>query len=176
MDEEGIVWTEDGPEGAEDVRFSADGVRIVLLRPNGALKLLETWDPAVYGGVVPQVGDTLSTLWVKEDQQDEHYVVTSRHYIGEFAGENCWWLVVERQRPTDREAKLFDLAREVSAERGTARRASLAEASTNALAVAAELKRSAREKRRAEREAAKLQRPQIKKRRPRPKSSPITSP
>lgn len=119
-----ITWTKDGPMGEEAVRFSADGIRIAVVGEDGVLEDFDHWDLQMFGGVMPSVGDHFVTLWPghTEDAQ-EHFRVLARYYVGEFAGDNCWWLLVAPEPMSARETELFALARAASVDTRKRKRA-----------------------------------------------------
>lgn len=113
-----ITWTKDGPTGSEDPEFTGDGgVRIALVGEDGSLEDYDHWDLEYFGGVLPITGDRIATLWHRGDpNNEESWRVLARYYVGEFAGDNCWWLVVAPEPLSARDKQLFRLARAASKE------------------------------------------------------------
>lgn len=107
-----ITYGPDGPQGHETIRFSELGVRLAVLQPNGKVVHGDTYSPQMLGGAVPVPGDRISTLWWRDDPDNvDSFEVISRHYIGEFDGDNCWWLLVRPITPDKVDKALFRLAR-----------------------------------------------------------------
>lgn len=114
-----ITWTDDGPEGSDDGTFAPDGVRVVIVR-EGKLEIEDQFRLDRFGGTLPAVSDRIVLLWPKGDpNHTEHYRVLSRHFIDDFAGDKAWWLLLAPEVTSDREAELFQMARDASVETRT---------------------------------------------------------
>ncbi|GHA13163.1 hypothetical protein GCM10007989_04680 [Devosia pacifica] len=113
-----IVEGPDGPEGSEPIEFSEYGVRFALLTEDGDVEDLEDhYTLDMFGGVLPSVGDIKVMLWPRRDPGDEDaFEVVRRYYVGEFNGDNCWWILVKAVKPGPTELKLFDITRAASIE------------------------------------------------------------
>lgn len=108
----------DEEEYSETITFSKDGFRTAVLGDDGAVTHLDNADLSIFGGVCPNVGDRITTLWDPDREDDaESYEVLARHWIGELKGDNCWWLLLKEIVPTDVERRLFKVARAVSKSR-----------------------------------------------------------
>jgi hypothetical protein len=131
---------------AETIEFSDDGIRLAIVDATGAVTHFDNWRPETFGGTLPVVGDYVTTLWESEDPEStEHYQVVGRYFIGEFKGDNCWWLLMRETEPTEAERQLFEVAREQSKE--TRRiQASVSDASYAELRKMAEAKMKAKPK------------------------------
>jgi hypothetical protein len=118
MTESSIEWTDDGPQGSEKVEFSPHGFRIALLRDDGKVEDLDHLDPEMFGGTLPSVGDRIVTLWPDKPHfhPEDHMRVLGRYYVGEFAGDNCWWLLCAFEPPSAREVQLYRLHKKASAQ------------------------------------------------------------
>ncbi|MEO6013920.1 MAG: hypothetical protein ABIQ30_10100 [Devosia sp.] len=104
--------------GSEKIEFSTDGIRIALVKEDGKLEDLQHVDLAMFGGVLPNVGDRIVTLWPDKPEfhPEDHMRVLARYYVGEFAGDNCWWLLCAYELPTSRDMQLYRLAKKASVE------------------------------------------------------------
>lgn len=101
---------------SERIEMAAFGIRMAVLEKNGRVTHFDNWPPDALGGYLPAVGDALTTLWDKRRPDPiEHFVVIRRYYIGEFKGQDCWWLLLEARSPDETDLKLFKLARRENA-------------------------------------------------------------
>jgi hypothetical protein len=158
-----IKWTKDGPEGTDKIEFSTWGVRLATIKEDGRV-VEDDWRTLdMFGGVLPAVGDHIATLWPLQDPDaEEHFTVVARYYIGEFAGDTCWWLLLAPEPIAARDEQMFALARGASIET----RKQMMESRKRALATARALQESAKEKRRQEREEERASRPKPPRKRP----------
>ena len=108
----------DEEQYSETIIFSEDGFRTAVLADDGTVAHLDSTNLSIFGGVCPNVGDRITTLWDSDREDDaESYEVIARHWIGELKGDNCWWLLLKEIAPTDVERRLFKVARAVSKSR-----------------------------------------------------------
>ncbi len=104
------------PDYSEKIEFSQYGIRMAVVAPNGHVTHLDNWEPEVFGGTLPSVGDFFTTLWdPKKPEPAESYQVIERHWIGELMGDNCWWLLLKTVEPSATHRRLFEVARKQSA-------------------------------------------------------------
>lgn len=102
---------------SEKIEFAKYGIRMAVLEKDGRLVHHDNWDLDMFGGVLPDVGDHITTLWDPERPDPaESYLVRERHWVGELMGDNCWWLLLEEVTPSGLHRQLFELARHQSAE------------------------------------------------------------
>jgi len=107
----------DGPEGSEEIKFARYGVRVGVVNEKGEIVEHNSYTLAMLGGTIPAVGDRMAMLWPEDDQDAEELIeIISRHYVGEFYGDNCWWLLAKPCKPSKLEETLFGAAREASKE------------------------------------------------------------
>ncbi len=100
----------------ETIEFSEQGIRLAVLEDNGKISHFDNWTLDIFGGALPAVGDFITELWDKQRPDPaESYLVIERHWIGEFKGDNCWWILLKRVSPTDQHRLLHKLARKESA-------------------------------------------------------------
>lgn len=110
-----IVEGPDGPQGWEDIEFSELGVRFAVLGDDGKLVEGDQYTPEMLGGTIPMPGDRVTTLWPRGDPDNVDLLeVVSRHYVGEFDGENCWWIIVKPAQIAKVDRALYKLARSAS--------------------------------------------------------------
>lgn len=110
-----IVDNGDGPEGTESIEFADFGIRFAIQDEQGKLTEDHTARLDAFGGTVPNVGDKLAMLWPTSDpNHNETFEVLSRYYVGEFNGDNCWWLIVKVVKPTKTDVSIYRLARAAS--------------------------------------------------------------
>ncbi len=110
-----IVYGPEGPEGFETIEFAPLGIRFAVLEPNGKLVRGDDYAPTMLGGQVPIPGDRFSMLWPRDDPGDNQvFEVVSRHYVGEFDGDYCWWVIVRAAPPSKLDLQLYKLAKTAS--------------------------------------------------------------
>ncbi|MBS3849701.1 hypothetical protein KD146_13435 [Devosia sp. BSSL-BM10] len=110
-----IVYGPNGPEGSETIEFTRLGVRFAILGANGKLTAGSEYSPEMLGGTIPVPGDRFTTLWQRDDPDDaDLFEVISRHYVGEFDGDNCWWIIVKPIVADPPDRALYKLARSAS--------------------------------------------------------------
>lgn len=148
MKDREIVEGPDGPEGYETIEFSSFGIRLALLNgEDGRLTEYGRYDLSMLGNELPDVGDTFSMLWPKGDPGcNETYEVVARYYVGEFNGDNCWWLIMKERKPTKIDLAVYKLSRHASAETRRIKRARQAQIEKSLLAAAIPKKRNPRPK------------------------------
>jgi hypothetical protein len=124
MLDDAIVYGPDGPEGTEAIRFAPLGIRFALMAADGTLTDHGRYDLEMLGGTLPSVGDTFSMLWPAGDPgRNETYEVVARYYVGEFAGDNSWWLLIKERKPNKQDLAIYRVARAASRETRRIRKA-----------------------------------------------------
>lgn len=107
-----ITWGPDGPTGIDEMRFAELGLRLALIEEDGSLSDYGHYELKSLGGEVPHVGDQFAMLWPEGDPDSEEvFEVVRRAYVGEFAGDYCWWLVIREVAPEKADEELFALHR-----------------------------------------------------------------
>lgn len=117
-----IEWTEEGPQGEETPEIAHDGVRVAVLQSDGSIEEGDRHTFKELGGALPSVGDRIAMLWpVGDHGSDELFRVLARYFIGEFAGDYAWWLLVSREMATERDERIIQIARQASIDTRRAR-------------------------------------------------------
>lgn len=100
---------------SEKIEFSEFGIRMAVIDDSGRVTHRDNYELEIFGGVLPAVGDYITTLWDPERPDPaESYLVIERQWIGELEGDNCWWLLLKETEPTLTQRHLFEVARQQS--------------------------------------------------------------